>query len=163
VNPDKSQHYYPPPAFHFKVEVTDLVTGLEPGLEVRFSDVSGLAMEMVAEDLAEGGENRFVQKYPVRAKYSELVLKRGVLPRSGVFEWCRACIQDLEIRPRSVHVKLLNGQHQPLVTWHLVNAYPTKWSLGDLGANSNAVAVETLQFYYQYFTVDAANTPPLVF
>ncbi|HVY04712.1 MAG TPA: phage tail protein [Burkholderiales bacterium] len=150
-------HYYPPPAFHFKVEVNGFATGND----VRFSDVSGLTMEMVTEELAEGGENRYVQKYPARAKFPELVLKRGLLSKSDLFDWFRQCILDLDIVPRDVDVKLLDENHDPLVTWHLVNAYPTKWALGDLGANSNAVAVETLQLYYQYFTVDASTVPPL--
>jgi len=42
-----------------------------------------------------------------------------------------------------------------------VNAYPTKWSVADLNASGNAVAVETLQMFYQYFTVNAAAVPPL--
>jgi phage tail-like protein len=150
-------HYYPPPAFHFKVEVG----GIGAGNDVRFSDVSGLSMELATEELAEAGENRFIQKYPVRAKYPELVLKRGLLVKSELFDWFRACIQDLRITPRDVDVKLLDANHDPLVTWHLVNAYPTKWALGDLGANSNAVSLETLQLYYQYFTVDASTVPPL--
>ena len=148
-------HYYPPRAFHFKVEVEGLEQPNDN--DVRFSEASGLAMEMTSEELAEGGENRFVQKYPVRAKYPELVLKRGLLVGSSVFEWMRACIQDLEIRPASVFVKLLGEDHQPLVTWHLVNAYATKWTLSDFNATANAVSVETLQLYYQYFTVDAGG------
>jgi phage tail-like protein len=60
-----------------------------------------------------------------------------------------------------VDVKLLNEQHQPLMTWHLVKAYPTKWALNDLNATANAVAVESLQLYYQYFTVDATYVPPM--
>ena len=150
--------YYPPVAFHFKVEVD----GLAPNdNDVRFSDVSGLAFEVATEELAEGGENRYVQKYPVRAKYPELVLKRGLLTGSSVFEWARAAIQDYEIKPKKVFVKLLNKEHQPLVTWTLVNAYPTKWTLGDLAASGNAVAVETLQLFYQYFSVDSSKVPPI--
>jgi phage tail-like protein len=149
--------YYPPPAFHFKVEVA----GLEGMHEVCFTDAGGLSMEMATEEVPEGGENRFVQKYPLRAKYPELTLKRGVLVRSAVFEWIRAAIQDFAIVPRNVHVKLLNAEHQPLMTWQLVSAYPTKWALNDLNSTANAVAVESLQLYYQYFTVDATYVPPL--
>ena len=149
--------YYPPPAFHFKVEVA----GLDEMHEVCFTDAGGLSMEMATEEVPEGGENRFVQKYPLRAKYPELTLKRGLLVRSAVFEWLRAAIQDFAIAPRDVDVKLLNEQHQPLMTWHLVNAYPTKWALNDLNSSANAVAVESLQLYYQYFTVDASYVPPL--
>jgi phage tail-like protein len=150
-------NYYPPRAFHFKVEVI----GLPPnGNDVRFTEVGGLSVEMTGEEVPEGGENRFVQKYPVRAKYPELVLKRGLLPRSSVFDWIREAIQDFRITPRNVDVKLLDDEHQPLVTWHLVNAYPTKWALTDLNASGNAVAVETLQLFYQYFTVDSTFVPP---
>ncbi len=128
---------------------------------MRFTDVGGLSMELATEEVPEGGENRFVQKYPQRAKYPELVLKRGLLPRSEVFDWIRSCVQDFQIMPRDVNVMLLNELHMPLVTWHLVRAYPTKWALSDLNASSNTVAVETLQLFYQYFTVDATPVPPM--
>ena len=49
-------NYYPPRAFHFKVEVI----GLAPSdLDVRFTEVGGLAMELATEEVPEGGENRF--------------------------------------------------------------------------------------------------------
>jgi phage tail-like protein len=143
--------YYPPVAFHFKVEVL----GLPPnGDDVRFTEVGGLSVELGTEEIAEGGENRFLQKYPVRAKYPELVLKRGLLLNSEVLKWIRQCIEDERIEPKNVDVKLLNENHEPLLTWHLVNAYPTKWAVSDLNSTSNAVAVETLQLFYQYFTQD---------
>jgi len=150
--------YYPPPAFHFKVEIQDL----GGDNDVRFTDVGGLSLEMATEEVAEGGENRFVQKYPVRAKYPELTLKRGLLVGSAVFDWIRSCIQDYEIEPLDVDIKLLNAVHQPLMTWHLVKAYPTKWMVADFNASGNSVAVESLQLFYQYFTVDASAVPPLL-
>lgn len=144
-------NYYPPPAFHFKVEVL----GLKPNdQDVRFSQVSGLDVELATEEIAEGGENRFLQKYPARAKYPELNLKRGLLINSDIITWVRDCIDNLEIEPKNIDIKLLNEEHQPLLTWHLVNAYPTKWSVSELSATSNAVVVESLQLFYQYFSVD---------
>jgi phage tail-like protein len=47
----------------------------------------------------------------------------------------------------------LNEKHEPLVTWNVVNAYPTKWSVSDLSASSNKVVVESIQFAYQYFSI----------
>ena len=113
-------NYYPPVGFHFKVEVL----GLPPNdNDVRFTEVAGLSIEMGTEEVAEGGENRFVQKYPIRAKYPELVLKRGLLLSSKVLDWIRACIEDYDIEPKNIDVKLLNEDHQPLLTWHVVGAY----------------------------------------
>ena len=143
--------YYPPVGFHFKVEVL----GLPPNDgDNRFTEVGGLSVEMGTEEIAEGGENRFLQKYPTRAKYPELVLKRGLLVQSEVVSWIRQCLEDERIEPKNVDVKLLNDEHQPLLTWHVVNAFPTKWAVSDLNASSNAVVVETLQLFYQYFTLD---------
>jgi phage tail-like protein len=143
--------YYPPVGFHFKVEVL----GLPPGdSDVRFSEVSGLTVEVGTEEVPEGGENRFTQKYPTRAKYPDLVLKRGLLLNSRVWEWLRRCIEDQQVVPKDVDVKLLNDAHDPLMTWHVIGAYPTKWSVTDLNASSNTLVIETLQLFYQYFTVD---------
>jgi len=142
--------YYPPVGFHFRVEVL----GLSSDNDIRFTEVSGLSVEMGTEELAEGGENRFVQKYPVRTKYPELTLKRGLLVSSAVVDWIRRCIEDYQIEPRNIDVTLLNEDHQPLLTWHVIGAYPTKWMVSDLNASNNAVVTETLQLFYQYFTTD---------
>jgi phage tail-like protein len=145
--------YYPPVGFHFKVEVL----GLPPlDDDVRFTEVSGLSMEMGTEEVAEGGENRFIQKYPVRAKYPELVLKRGLLKGSELLKWVEECIHDYQVTPHDVDVKLLNENHEPLLTWHLAGAYPTKWTPSDFNATSNSVVIETLQLFYQRFSLDKA-------
>ena len=143
--------YYPPVGFHFRVEVL----GLPPSdNDMRFTEVGGLSVEVGTEEVAEGGENRFIQKYPTRTKYPELVLKRGLLVTSEVFKWIRECLDGDRVSPKNVDVKLLNEAHEPLLTWHVVNAFPTKWAVSDLNASSNAVVIETLQLYYQYFTVE---------
>jgi phage tail-like protein len=144
-------NYYPPVGFHFKVEVLDIPPGAH---DVRFTEVSGLSMELGTEEIAEGGENRFVQKFPTRARYPELVLKRGLLRNSEVVDWIRTSIENLDIKPKNLDIKLLNEEHEPLMTWHVVSAYPTKWAVSDLNSTSNSVVIETLQFYYQYFRLD---------
>lgn len=143
-------NYTPPVGFHFRVDVV----GLSNGDDIRFTEVGGLAVEMGSEEVPEGGENRFVQKYPTRAKYPELVLKRGLLKSSAVWDWIRDCVVDFKIKPQAVDVVLLNELHEPLMTWHLVGAWPTKWAVSDLNATNNAFAVESMQLAYQYFTVD---------
>ena len=100
-------NYYPPVGFHFKVEVLDLPPS---DSDVRFTEVSGLSVEMATEEVAEGGETRFTQKYPTRAKYSELVLKRGLLVNSEVIKWVRECIEDFKIQPKNIDVKLLKPE-----------------------------------------------------
>ena len=142
--------YYPPVGFHFRVEFD--LTGADQA-EIRFRDVSGLSMELEEETVVEGGENRFIQKLPVRGRYPDLVLKRGLLTSSAVRTWCENAIQKLEIEPVTVWVTLLNQEHEPLQTYTFVNAWPKKWSISDLNAESSAVVVESLELAYQYFRI----------
>ncbi|WP_432695149.1 phage tail protein [Marinobacterium sp. YM272] len=141
---------YPPVGFHFRVEF-DLANAGDA--DIRFREVSGLQMELEEETVIEGGENRYVQKLPVRAKYPDLVLKRGLITSSAVADWCRAAIQQLDIRPVTVWVTLLNESHEPLQSYVFVNAWPKKWQLSDFNAESSELVVESLELAYQYFEV----------
>jgi phage tail-like protein len=143
--------YYPPVGFHFRVDFIDAGAN---GNDIRFTEVGGLSVEVATEELAEGGENRFIQRYPTRSKYPDLVLKRGLFVDSGVIDWIRRCIEDQNIELKNIDVKLLNENHEPLTTWHVVKAYPTKWMVSDLNASTNGVVVETLQLAYQTFSTD---------
>lgn len=144
--------YLPPPGFHFRVEVLGLPSAAD---DLRFTEVGGLAVEVATEEMPEGGENRFVQRYPGRSKYADLLLKRGLMTRSEVWNWVRQCIEDLDVQPRDVDVTLLNDRHEPLLVWHVVGAFPVKWSVSDLSASANAFVVESLQLAYRHFRVDA--------
>jgi phage tail-like protein len=143
--------YQPPVGFHFRVEF-DL-----PGIadnDFRFREVAGLSMEVEEETLNEGGENRFSHKFPVRARYPDLVLKRGLLKGSAVFNWCKNAIQDLDIAPTTVWVMLLDGEHKPLQTYTVVNAWPKKWSISDFNAETSAIVVESMDLAYHYYRVE---------
>lgn len=143
--------FTPPVGFHFKVEVLGLTPVAD---DLRFVEVGGLALEVATEEVAEGGENRFAQRYPGRAKYGDLVLKRGLLKTSEVWNWARQCIEDLDVQPRDVNVTLLNPEHEPLMTWHVIGAFPVKWSVSDLNATANAFVVETMTLAYRHFRLD---------
>ena len=143
--------FTPPVGFHFKVEVQGLTPVAD---DLRFVEVGGLAIEVATEDVAEGGENRFVQRYPGRAKYGDLVLKRGLLKSSEVWNWARQCIEELDVQPHDVDVTLLNAEHEPLMTWHVIGAFPVKWSVSDLNATANSFVVETLTLAYRHFRLD---------
>jgi phage tail-like protein len=142
--------YYPPVGFHFRVEFGFLSPD---GNDVRFQEVTGLSAELGIEEVVEGGENRFPHRLPTRAKYSNLILKRGLLTDSQLIGWCRGAIEDFDFKPTTVNVTLLNEDHEPLSeTYSFVRAWPVKWSVSDFKAQENAIVVETLELAYNYFT-----------
>jgi len=142
--------YYPPVGFHFSVEFTKIDTSKN---DHQFQSVSGLSVDLETEEVAEGGENRFKHKIPVRTKYPNLVLKRGVLIDSKVIKWCRKALEDFEILPIDITVKLLDEKHEPLQTWSIAHAYPVKWSVADFNAEENKLVIETLELSYNYFKI----------
>jgi hypothetical protein len=85
--------YYPPWGFYFKVEF-DISKNKN---DVRFQAVSGLSVEYDYESFKEGGENRFEHKLPVRTKYADLVLKRGMLTESSVDRMVSRCLSRSQV------------------------------------------------------------------
>lgn len=143
--------YTPPVGFHFLVEFDLAGAG---DADIRFREVSGLTMELEEETFNEGGENRFSHKLPVRGRYSDLVLKRGLLTSTGVRAWIEDAVQNLVITPTTLWVTLLNDAHEPLQTYTVTGAWPKKWSISDLSAENSDIVVETLELAYQTFRVD---------
>jgi phage tail-like protein len=47
----------------------------------------------------------------------------------------------------------LNEEHEPLITWNVVHAWPVKWSVGDLNAEESKIAIETIELVYNYFNI----------
>lgn len=141
--------YYPPWGFYYRVEF-----GFSKNRnDVRFQMVSGLSVEYDMEEYKEGGENRFTHKLPVRTKYSDLVLKRGMLTGSEVIDWFFRALRDRDFQPTDLNVVLMNEKSEPLRTWKVAHAIPKKWLVSDLNASENALVIETLEISYRYFTV----------
>ncbi len=141
--------YYPPWGFYYKVEF-DIS---KAGDDTRFQTVSGLSVEYDYESFKEGGENRFEHKLPVRTKYADMVLKRGMLTNSDVIKWFLAAFRNREFKPSDMNVILMGENGQPLRTWNVAHAIPKKWQVSDLNANENSIVVETMELTYRYFTI----------
>lgn len=145
------QKYYPPVSFYFRVEFQGLPgAGVQEG---RFQEVSGLSVDVEAESLKAGGENRFTYKLPTKASYPNLLLKRGFLTDSVVIDWMETVVHTMEITPISILVILLNEKQEPLQSFQCVNAWPVKWSVDSFNSQESKVVIETMEWYYQYFKI----------
>ena len=147
---------YPPVSFHFKVEFNfkqEFHGVAAQKNDIMFQSVGGLSSELQTETIKEGGENRFEHELPVRTKFTNLVLKRGLIKDSSLIKWCLNTFQQLDIRPVDLEVKLLNEKHEPLMTWAVKQAWPKKWAIEDLNAMESKVLIESLELRYQYFTI----------
>ena len=152
-----SENYYPPPGFYFSLAVLGSATALSllTSIDASFQEISGIEAESGAEELVEGGENRFMHRLPKATKYSNLILKRGaVTGDSFLVEWTGLTVGSsltVPILTQNLLVTLLSESKIPLIAWAFVNAYPVKTQISALNSEENKVLIESMEFSYNYF------------
>jgi len=120
---------------------------LQPDLHIgRFSECTGIAVEVETKEYMEGGSNDFVHKLPTRVKYPNIVLKRGITHEEALLQW----FFDSRFTPdrHDMTITLLGPGTQDVRSWVFMNAYPVKWTGPNLNANSNSVASEQLEIVH---------------
>lgn len=163
-----ADNYYPPGAFYFSVAVigSGSILSLLTGIDASFQEVSGIQSEFGFEDVGEGGENRYKHRLPLPAKYSNLVLRRGVVTTdSFLSEWVGQTIGSslsLPIITQNLLVTLLNDDGIPLIAWGFVNAYPLKWEFSAMNSQENKILTEKMEFTYNYFERVTLGSPASV-
>ena len=149
---------YPLPKFHFQVEWGD-------GFRIGFTEVSGLDFETEVIEYREGNNKKYNKtKQPGLTKYSNVTLKRGTFQGDFDFftEWQKT-YQFQEgnstgsVFRRPVTIKLLDENHEPIITWVLENAWPSKVQSTDLKADANEVAIETMELVHEGLRIQEAN------
>lgn len=139
--------YGMPLGFMFNVTVGDFAGEGE----CSFQDVGGLNVSLGTEEVKEGGVNNYTQKLPGRAKYDNLVLKRGLITGSPLITWVNDAISNFVFRPKLVKVALVDTGMNPVITWSLYNAYPVSIKMNEFKAMENALAIETMELAYSFF------------
>ncbi|MGK5110801.1 MULTISPECIES: phage tail protein [unclassified Geodermatophilus] len=115
---------------------------------VSFSKCSGLAGDVGVEEYAEGGENRFAHRLPVRGSFPNLVLTQGAGPSTELWGWFFEYLVTGRVAPRNGQVSLMStveGVLAPVRVWAFRKGWPVKLTGPDLDAQSGAVAVESVE------------------
>jgi phage tail-like protein len=122
-----------------------------------FTEVSGLAVQIDVEELAEGGQNAYTHRLLGRMKWPNLVLKRGITDTDALFAWLAECSGEgltskgNKVTPRDGKVSVLDAAGKAVRTWHFTGAKPVKWSGPRLAATSRELAVEELEVCHSGF------------
>jgi phage tail-like protein len=140
---------YPLPKFHFEVNWG--------GTRMGFTEVTGLDFETEVIEYREGNNPTYNKhKQPGLTKYSNVTLKRGtVLEDFEFFKLWRETAKFQEsnkvkqVFRRDVTIKLLNEAHEPVISWTLLNAWPSKITSTDLKADGNEVAIESMELVHE--------------
>ena len=142
----------PYPGINFQVVISGV---LEDGRSVRgsFAEVSGLDVEVAAIEYRTGSEDITVRKLPGLKKFSNIVLKRGVIGDTTLWAWIKTVLEG-NVQRADGTITLLDESRQPVMTWRFRRAWPCKWSGPALNAKNNEVALETLEICHEGFEVE---------
>ena len=137
---------YPLVKFHFQVEWG--------GTKIGFTEVSGLDVESEVVEYRDGASREYSKlKMPGMQKYSNITLKRGTFKSDNeYFNWWNT-VQLNTIERRDITISLLDEEHEPMVTWKVKNAWPTKVQSTDLKADGNEVAIESMELVHEGLSI----------
>jgi phage tail-like protein len=114
-----------------------------------FSECTGLEATVEVIDYKEGGVNDYVHKFPTRASFGNITLKRGVISLSDqLWDWHRDFVLGNGRRKDGL-IYLLNEAKSPAKVWKFKRGIPTKWVGPSLNASQGAVAIESLEIAHE--------------
>lgn len=135
---------YPLPVYNYRVEIgSDAVS---------FSEVSGLSISYDTTTYKEsptesGSPGPRVMHMPAQGTAANITLKKGLVIGSSVpalYAWI-ASTQTNQIEKKDIFIRLCDETGAPLVSWEVRDAFPTKLDAPTFGADSNDVAVESME------------------
>jgi phage tail-like protein len=122
-----------------------------------FSEVSSLEVSIEVVDYRNGNSaENAVQKLPGLDKFTNITLRRGMTQDLSLWNWMQTTLKG-NVQRTSVSITLLDRDDNPVWRWNLTNAWPCKWSGPALKAESNEVAIETLEICYENLTVSTGT------
>ncbi len=121
-----------------------------------FQECSGLEVEMDTSEWPEGGANNAVVQRAGRAKFTKLVLKRGMLFPAGaavdssLWKWLQDVVDGVRpIRRYDGTVQVLDDQEAIVATWTFSRGLPAKLVGPALNAKTGDVAIEELHVAHE--------------
>jgi phage tail-like protein len=125
---------------HFQVEIDGL-------RESGFLNVSGLEGRVEVEEYREGGDFG-LRKAPGNVTYSNVVVRRGMTSSMELWEWWER-VRDGDVDRRNISIRLLDDRREVVARWQVHQAWPVRYTAPDLNAESDDVAIETLELTHE--------------
>ena len=138
---------YPLPAYNYRVTIESLTIG--------FSEVSGLSVEHEPVTYKHGLSFAMGSKIiPGMRQPIKVIMKRGMVKKTGsdatkdVFlsSWFKDTYADpFKNHKKDILIDLCDEKGNPVIRWNVQGALPIKIEAPTFTANSNDVAIETME------------------
>lgn len=113
-------------------------------MQAVFTEIKGLGFSIEPLSKNFGGDTARQLKFPGKSTMDKVTFKRGLSSTSELYLWCVMTASGIVLR-RPVSIMLYAPDGSLHASWHLLNAFPIRWSGPDLQADSTSIAFETLE------------------
>lgn len=152
---DEMKTAYPIPVYNYKVEI-DSDT-------VAFSEVSGLSIGYETQTYKEsptesGTPGPRVMQMPAQRSAPTITLKKGIVLGASVpalYGWISG-IQTNLVEKKDIHIRLCDEDGAVVLSWNVINAFPTKLDAPSFDANANDVAIESMELTADSVSIEEA-------
>jgi phage tail-like protein len=127
-------------------------------LEIDSIQIAGFSQVTIADSTSnpieyrEGTDPTTVRKLSGLTAYGSLTLNRGITSSMELYNWRKLIVQlgtDAPDARRNVSVILVNDSGQDTARWDVVNAWPSKYTPGQLDAKGSDVLLETFEITHE--------------
>ncbi|GAB2460591.1 phage tail protein [Jatrophihabitans fulvus] len=141
--------------------------GLEIGI---FKEVKGLEFNMTTIDVAEGGQNRYVEKLPGRTTWSNITLRRGLTHSDEMAKWLQKYSEarytasgSSDSKPKTQRltgaITALTENYRRLRSWELIDATPVRWRGPEFAVGQQTQLEEELEIAHHGLEFNTFDTP----
>lgn len=130
-------------AYNFLLEIQGII-GDTKVIIGGFKSVSGMDSETEVIEFKQGND-MVVRKKPGRTTYANIVLERGYTATDDLWQW-RKNIEQGKIDRRAGSVIVLDQDGETEIgRYNFYEAWPCKWYVPDMDADSSAMAIEKVE------------------
>jgi phage tail-like protein len=140
LSKEQIQASYPLPAYNYRVSID--------GQDIGFSDVSGLDLSYEAVTYKHGlSFATGIKIIPGMPQPIKLTMKKGVVKDNAVLaDWIKDTYEEpFKNFKKDILVDLCDETGKAVVRWKVLGALPVRLEAPHFDANSNDVAIETLE------------------
>ena len=155
LTPDEIRTDYPLPVYNYRVEIA--------GTAVAFSEVSGLSIGYETSTYKEsptasGAPGPRVMIVPGQRNPAKVTLKKGIVRGASLqqlYGWIKT-ITINQVEKKDLFIRLCDETGSAIISWKVVNAFPTKLDAPTFDAKSNDAAIESMELSADFVSLEGA-------
>ena len=113
--------------------------------------------EAIVDEIAyrSGGERtQDARKQPGLAKYTHVILKRGLIGSTDLWDWWKQAREGQPDVDRNITITLLDEERNAVWAWHFRNAFPVNYRTTPLDANARDIVAEELTLTFDSLDIE---------